>query len=201
MTGAWVNLKAFDAVSSNGGVLRFLGGDNEAINDHEPDVGSVALPGCFYSSETRTGIALEPNRSRRVKKGYLYTFTQVRMHPQASLLVGLSRTLAPHSLDEQGLLQLGGEQRIVKYEVVSGIFLPGKNSGWICSLGPVPSETIQDQESVLARFPRASGPLIRISGWDMKNNFHKPVSSFYPAGTSINIGPETENNFFGFMSL
>jgi CRISPR-associated protein Cmr3 len=201
MSGMWCNLKGLGAISAGGGVLRFAGNETGSLDDHDPSVATIASTGCFYSSENRTGIALESYRSRKVRKGYLYTFTQVRMHPDVRLLVGLSQAVAPQSLDEQGLLQLGGEQRIVKYEVAEKVILPTSNSGWIYALGPVKTTSIQDQESGLAELPRVSGPLIRISGWDMKNHFHKPVSSFFPAGTAINIGPGSENNLFGFTNI
>lgn len=200
LSGAWINLRALETVTEGGGELCFARRDPDNFYAHDPHVPTLAVAGFFHASEIRTGIALEPNRSRRVKKGYLYTFTQVRMHPRTSLLIGLSQGIAPKSLDSEGLLQLGGEQRIVKYEVVTDIDLPRKNSEWIFSLGPVRAESIQGQASGLADFPRASGPMIRTSGWDMKNNFHKPVSSFFPPGTAIHIGPDTVNTFFGFMS-
>jgi CRISPR-associated protein Cmr3 len=201
MSGMWVNLRAFETVTAGGGELHFAGHETETMKDHDPSVATVASAGCFYASESRTGIALESNRSRRVRKGYLYTFTQVRMQPNVNLLVGLSQSIAPNSLDEQGLLQLGGEQRIVKYEVAEAVRLPAGDSGWMYALGPVKAGLLQDEQADLADFPRASGPLIRMSGWDMKTRFHKPVSAFYPAGTVINVGSENGNNFFGFLNI
>jgi len=128
LSGAWVNLRALETVTRGGGELCFARCDPDTLYVHDSRIPTVAQAGFFHTSEIRTGIALEPNRSRRVKKGYLYTFTQVRVHPRTSLLIGLSHAIAPKSLDNEGLMQLGGEQRIVKYEVVADIDLPRKIS-------------------------------------------------------------------------
>ncbi len=152
----------------------------------------------LFGQEIRTGIALDYSL-RRVRKGHLYTATQVRLQPGASLILGLSPALVPDYLDPTGILQLGGEQRRVSYSLLTdGPPLPDGDSPWLMSLMPFPCELVRHyawQDRL-----RVSGPLIRLGGWDMKKNFHKPTRAFFPAGTVIKLKPGDPVPF-GFIRL
>jgi|YelNatPaOPRAMG01_1025707.scaffolds.fasta_scaffold23667_3 CRISPR-associated protein Cmr3 len=149
--------------------------------------------------EVRTGTALDSG-TRRVKKGHLYTAAQVRLHPGVSLVLGLSPGLVPHYLDAAALIPLGGEQRRVHYSLLpEGPPLPPGDSPWLMSLMPFPYDLLDRYD--WGDLPRVSGPLLRLAGWDLRKNFHKPCRAFFPAGTVIKVIPDGQEPPFGFLRL
>lgn len=153
--------------------------------------------GALFVDEVRVGIALEEGL-RRTKSGHLYAATHARLREGVHLAVGLSQELVPHYLNPKGTLQLGGEQRVVRYELLTtGPELPAGPGPWAISLSPFPYGKLQD--CGWEKCPRASGPLIRQGGWDMKKQFHKPMRAFLPTGAAIKAG-EGELPF-GFVRL
>lgn len=192
LSGKWVNLAALKSMRGGKVDIRVV----TSLDSYDPSRPAIAMTNVFHSPEVRTGIALEGN-SRRVRSGYLYSFTQIRLHPGVSLLVGISERVCPGQLDEQGLLQLGGEQRLVRYAVTNGPKLPVSGSGWRIALGPIAAVSMN--VGSLMSCPRASGALLRVAGWDMRQNFHKPIRTYYPAGTAI-MAVDLETPF-GFLSI
>jgi CRISPR-associated protein Cmr3 len=113
--------------------------------------------------------------------------------------VGLSEELVPKYLDERGTIKLGGEQRTVRYEMAQiGPPETESQNDWVMSLNAVPFSTLKDYG--FEAHARASGPLIRMAGWDMKEGFHKPVTAYMPAGTVIRAG-ESSTTPFGFIRI
>ncbi len=192
VAGHWVNRAAVEAMHGGQGSLR-LCRCLEEVSAKEP----VLLPQTALADrEERVGIALEPHR--RPKRGHFYVAAHQRLAPEVTLLVGLSEILAPHYLDDSGLMQLGGENRLVRYEVCSEVSaLPLGRGPWNLALNPIPLGVLEKWG--LQDSPRVSGPLLRIAGWDLKKGFHKPVTAYLPAGTVIHQ-PQGEMPF-GFMPL
>lgn len=117
------------------------------------------------------------------------------------MAVALSEKLTPDYLDQTGILRLGGEQRIARYETLDDNKAPVVRlikDGSLMTLSPLGMDALKNQG--IDQCLRASGPLQRIAGWDMQKQFHKPVTAYLPAGTVI----ITDNNVtipFGFISI
>lgn len=192
LSGHWVNRAALEAMQGGQGSLRPCR-CLEEVSPKEP----VLLPQkALADREKRVGIALESHR--RPRRGHFYVAVHQRLAPGVRLLVGLSEELVPHYLDESGLMQLGGENRLVRYEVCfPAPDLPSGSGPWFLALNPVPFAILE--EWGLQDRPRVSGPLLRVAGWDLKRGFHKPVTAYFPAGTVIHR-PEGKMPF-GFMPL
>ncbi len=144
----------------------------------------------FYVSETRTGIARK--RDKTVKDGHLYSTTHIRLYSEVSLKAFVDKPLN-EALSPAGILQLGGEQRVVRYKLEkSPRLLQEKVVGktWL-ALSPVTSKAVAqrnpDPDGI------SSGKLQRIGGWEMKKGndadktrgFHRPMEGWYPGGTVL----------------
>jgi CRISPR-associated protein Cmr3 len=115
------------------------------------------------------------------------------------MAIGLSEPLIGHYLDEAGVLQLGGEARMVRYELLDEPkILPKGKSGWIMALNSFPYAMLAAQG--FEGLPRCSGPLTRMGGWDMQKGFHKDMTAFLPAGTVIKVEEERPIPF-GFIRI
>jgi CRISPR-associated protein Cmr3 len=193
LAGRWVNPAAFEAMKTGAGELKQFRTLEKVIAGEPVLLEQKALA----DREDRVGIALELNR--RTHRGHFYLAAHQRLAPGVSLLVGLSEPLADRYLDPVGLLQLGGENRLVRYEVLStSPPLPQGLGPWFLALAPFPLGRMQT--AGLNDRPRVSGPLLRLAGWDLRHGFHKPVTAFLPAGTVIHAGPEFTVPF-GFIPL
>mgnify|MGYP005840733511 FL=1 len=194
LAGHWINHLALENFSPKGGSLQYC----PQLSGADPSKPLLIPLNALFGREIRTGIAIDYGL-RRVKKGHLYTSTQVRLQPGVLLILGFSPALVPDYLDPEGVFQLGGEQRRVSYALLKdGPPLTQGSSSWLMSLMPFPCDSLglygwQDRL-------RFSGPLIRLAGWDMKTKFHKPTRAFFPAGTVIKAKPEDPVPF-GFIRL
>ena len=154
-----------------------------------PSTEKMILPAeAFYVSEGRTGIAR--NSDKTVKEGHLYSTTHIRLYPEVSLKVFVDKSLEK-ALSPSGILQLGGEQRVVYYRLEHSPQLLNESTmgkTWL-ALSPVTSKTV----ARLNPDGIASGKLQRIGGWEMKKGndtnktrgFHRPMEGWYPAGTVL----------------
>ncbi len=144
----------------------------------EKDQAALLPPSALFDQEERLGIALTAKRTS--KDGHLYTSVHVRMRPGVELAAGIvSNYDLP--LDEFGIIQLGGEQRLCRYRLRGDMVLPeGSQNGTIMALSLLPLDRLPEY---LRQCPRASGKILRIGGWDMRDRFHKPMRAWLPAGT------------------
>ncbi len=192
--GYWTNMAALVALKQGKHSVKVLHSTGSKISDKPALVSLETL----YGNEVRVGIALETG-TRRVRPGHLYSATQVRLRAGVNLAVGLSEELIPSHLDAAGILQLGGEQRLVSYQLLSnGPPVADGSSPWILSLSAFPAEKLYLHK--WETLPRVSGHLIRMGGWDMKERFHKPMKAYFPAGAVIKVGQDIVLPF-GFMRL
>ena len=173
LTGYWVTSACFAAMSTGRGQL-MLRKSCTAINSEEAGM----LAGTdLLQREKRVGIALTPQRT--VREGHLYSTTHVRLHDSVRIIAGLESE-HPFCLDQQGILQLGGEQRVCSYAVTSAPNLPVNTGGTLYyALSPLASKNVPADQ------PRSSAALLRTGGWDMARGFHKPLQSWFPAGTVL----------------
>ncbi|MFH1117077.1 MAG: type III-B CRISPR module-associated Cmr3 family protein [Pseudomonadota bacterium] len=194
LSGSWVNLSALQCGCSSAFRVN-LGKDLDALVPSSP---ALVRPESLYSSEIRVGIALEAE-TRRVRQGRLYSAAHVRLRHGVRMVVGLSHELCPGHLDDSGLLHLGGEQRFAAYRRMTAVpLIPLSQSPWVMSLSPFEYDFLNTQG--WGGLHRASGPLIRMGGWDMLEGFHKPIRSFLPAGTAVKVGVDAEIPF-GFIRI
>mgnify|MGYP002869185382 CR=1 FL=1 len=136
---------------------------------------TVLFTSDIYSSESRTGVGLTPDK--KAEDGKLYTSTHIRLHD------GVTFVLAVESDIDfgEGKMLLGGERRIAKYTKCELPTFAENNSALYLSLMPI--EANADNLSTLV----ASAKLAVTSGWDMAKGFHKPSVSWIPAGAVFNL--------------
>lgn len=164
------------------GEMSSLGGNWLVLEDlfSEAEEKDIFHPDYFFTTEARTGIALNANRS--VRDGHLYTFTHVRMKPDVTMVFGVDSALP---LAAKGVLKLGAEQRFGCYEKIAAPFFSEKNSGTYLALTQVEGTEKANKAAI------ATGKIQYIGGWDLKKGFHKPMKGFFPAGSVFadNIHP------------
>jgi CRISPR-associated protein Cmr3 len=193
--GYWANAVTFDRVAKGKRLLPIIDTLGEAC------AGASALlrPDTLFGQEQRTGLALDIG-ARRAVKGHLYTATHVRLADGVRLLIGLSDDLVPTHIDAEGVMQLGGEQRLVRYRLrQKKVTLPASTTGWAMALAPATFASLR--QAGLGDTPRASGALLRMAGWDMKINFHKPSMAYLPMGSVIKIEDASTAIPFGFIAI
>lgn len=194
LAGRWVNQAALAAVKNSPASIAFSSSLKDIISGAPAIIPLEAL----FENELRVGIALE-NGTRRARKGHLYSATQIRLSPGVHLAIGIDADLIPTHLDKEGMLVLGGEQRMVHYQQISQVpVMPQGESPWVMALVPQPYAVLEELQ--WADLPRASGPLLRMGGWDMKEGFHKDMVAYLPAGTVIKV-PSGTAIPFGFIRL
>lgn len=131
----------------------------------------------FFKDELRTGIALD--KSRRVRKGHLYSFNHARLEKDVSMVFGTDHDLP---LAEKGVLKIGAEQRFGWYKRESDQLLELKDcTGKLYATLSILEGSAEANESVVA-----TGKILYLGGWDLNQGFHKPMTGFFPAGTVFN---------------
>jgi CRISPR-associated protein Cmr3 len=194
LAGMWVNQAALSALTGKTAIVTYYP-RLEKVEQGKPAM--VPLRALF-ENELRVGIALQSG-IRRAKTGHLYSATQVRLTPGVRLAIGLDTDLIPSHLDSEGILSLGGEQRLVHYQQYLTVpDIPTGSSPWVMALAPQLYALLE--ELGWADLPRASGPLLRVGGWDMQKGFHKDMVAYLPAGTVIQV-PLGTTLPFGFIRL
>ncbi len=131
---------------------------------------------CFFEYESRTGIALDYSKSKRVKNGHIYTADHIRLKTDCQLCWAVDVSLP---IDSKGILFLGGEKRLGAYERKNeeALSVSKNHSGLYMTLSPV------EGNERINNVVYATGKLQYFGGWDMKKRFHKPMIGYYPAGT------------------
>lgn len=196
LTGWWANAAALVAMQSGEAMLAIPAKASDLI----PGKPAFLPLDALYVIEARTGIAID-QPARQVREGYLYSTTHVRLQPEVAILAGLSQSLSPQTLDPKGILQLGGERRVARYECLGEKefdFPVFKSGNWVLAVSAIPWQEFSN--SGLDKHPRASAPLVRMGGWDMKKQFHKDMTAWLPPGTAIYL--DNKNDLpFGFISI
>lgn len=123
--------------------------------------------------EQRTGIVLDS--SKHTVEGQLYSASHIRLLDGVSMVVGISKEIG---LKDSGKIQLGGERRLCSYRKID-FCMPEKSENMGNQfLSPAPVEATKEiLESLIA-----SSKLVITSGWDLAKGFHKPTTSWIPAG-------------------
>ncbi|MEZ0329224.1 MAG: type III-B CRISPR module-associated Cmr3 family protein [Dissulfuribacterales bacterium] len=173
LSGWWVTPATFEAVR-NGKDILFI----KDLAKLQSDKPAILPASALFCREERVGIALTSERTAR--EGHLYSTTHVRLRGDINLLIGIN---SDHGLclSNEGILQLGGEQRMCRYRIIESFDLPEDINGrYQLALGPIAMSSLSQD---MAQCPRASGKLLRVGGWDMAKGFHKPMSAWLPHGT------------------
>lgn len=126
----------------------------------------------LYDTEPRTGIAID--HKRKVQEGKIYTAVHIRLRPGVTLLIGLDRE---PGLSDNGLLRLGGEQRVCGYAKATAPTLPTQMATLHMTLAPI-EMTNEVQPHVFA-----AGRAVTLAGWDLAKGFHKATTAWLPAGS------------------
>lgn len=132
----------------------------------------ILAPGEIYDVESRTGIGMD--RGRKVLQGQLYSACHVRLRHGINLLIGLDKE---PGLEPTGLIQLGGERRICKYHSTEGPKLPEGKGDFFMNPAPLILK-----EEILPQICCAAPP-VTMAGWDLSRGFHKPTTTWLPAGS------------------
>lgn len=176
LNGYWCTIASFSTLVQGQKEISFINNPSQLQSGKAAILPASAL----FVREERVGIAL--TRQRTAKEGHLYSAVHVRLREGILLVAGINSE-PPWPLDGEGILQLGGEQRVCRYRLLTELALPEKVDGkHLLALGPVELFVLPPE---LALAPRASGKLLRIGGWDMEKGFHKPMSAWLPAGTVL----------------
>ena len=171
LNGFWVTASAITAAQGREKFKLKLCADVSELSQGD----AAILPAsALYVHEERTGIALDEHRTAR--KGYLYSTVHIRLKSGISMVFAIDEDPSG-SLSKEGILQLGGEQRICRYARRSSVSLPSSSGDLSYALSMIPTDLVPDS------VPRACGPIFRAGGWDMMMGFHKPVQGFYPPGS------------------
>lgn len=179
LNGYWATKQAFAAVEQHKDIVFY--NDPGQI---KPGQAAIVPVSALCDREQRVGIALTEQRTAR--EGHLFSTVHIRLKPDVEIIAGISSN---HELclEQKGIIQLGGEQRVCRYFITDTVKLPeNKNGTQHLALSPV---SLADPAAELMACPRASGKLQRFGGWDMQKKFHKPMTAWLPAGTVFH-GPD-----------
>ncbi len=191
LTGYWATAAAFSAMQQGSTELVFRDNPDQLKTDEA----AILAAGSLYTREERVCLAL--TKQRTAKEGHLYSAVHIRLRSGIRIVAGI-HSGHESSLDQQGILQLGGEQRMCRYQMLSDLVLPNnKDSQQLCTISPMELSSLSAD---LQNKPRVSGKLLRVGGWDMEKRFHKPMTALLPAGTVI-AGNSTTNNLPQFLNI
>jgi len=156
LSGCWVNINLLSQSE-----VTFA--ENDLLTDSD-----------LYAAENRTGIEL--NNRRTVEKGKLYSGNHIRLREGVTMVIVLDRN---PGLNGSGLLQLGGEQRKTHYKQLNNPALPmiPQVAKGFVALAPVAAI-----DEMLPNVIATHKPVV-TAGWDLSRGFHKPTTSWFPAGS------------------
>lgn len=135
--------------------------------------GNVLLEKDVLYRESKTGVGLTADKI--AEEGMLYSSTHIRLLDDVTLVVALDSELD----FGQGKMQLGGEQRIVSYKELKKISI-STEGGADQFLSLVPVKVTEENENLKKLV--ASQKLVVTAGWNLAKGFHKPATSWIPAG-------------------
>lgn len=137
----------------------------------------ILMPKDIYSTESRTGVALDKNR--KAIDGQLYSSSHIRLNEDITIVIRFDDRI---DLKEDGTVLLGGEKRISKYKKIKNFETDVCNDSSPRFVSVLPVEATEDNLKILI----ASSKLTLTAGWDMAKGFHKPSTSWIPAGAVFN---------------
>lgn len=147
--------------------------------------GDILTPKELYGTENHTGISLlekETDRpTRQVREGALYTAGHIRLTDGVTMIIGIDNECG---LDENGIVTLGGEQRMSSYQKIA-LSIQNGNSGRYIALSPIKADDVIRDKTFCAGKP------VIIAGWDLSKKFHKDSETWFPAGS---VFTENVNN-------
>jgi len=149
------------------------------LDDLSADKSQAVPSKLLFAQEDRVGIARD-FPSRTAKRAHLYSTRHIRLVEGVSLLLRLDKPLCPSHLAPEGIFQLGGEGRIVRYRLLDAPPSLPVGKGRLLAISPVEQERL-DGAGMLS-VPYAADKPMRIAGWDLRVGFHKPVKAYFPAG-------------------
>jgi len=132
---------------------------------------------CFFTKESRVGVALYDNRTTR--EGKLYSFSHYRLVGNTALLFAITQDIG---LGSEGIMKVGAEQRFGKYTKFANTILEQSEqnernkTAYYMSLSY--NQCIGNKENIIA-FER----IAYFGGWDLAKGFHKPMTAYYPPGS------------------
>lgn len=136
----------------------------------------------IFSLEQQTGIALDDKK--HTIKGQLYSSIHIRLHDGVFLVFSISKDAG---LADCGKLFLGGERRICSYKKIDANPLEKFTFSSTQFVSLVPIEATEEILSSLV----ASSKIVITAGWDLAKGFHKPTTSWIPAGAVFNKNSKT----------
>lgn len=149
----------------------------ESVENKFSDKNDFLLQSEICAFENRTGVVLD--EKKHTKEGQLYSSSHIKLLDGAKLVFSLSKEAG---LLEDGTILLGGESRISGYKKIEENPLKAFSfeAKRFVSLAPVEA-TDEILKSLVA-----SSKLEITAGWDLAKGFHKPTSSWIPAGAVFN---------------
>ena len=139
--------------------------------------GDILFEKDMYAKEARTGVGLDSRK--HTVDGMLYSANHIRLKEDVSIVVCLSGEpeFEGKNLAQSGVIQLGGEKRLCKYEKTAPIEFtePADSKNFICL---VPVEATEE----IIKNIVASGKIKTSAGWDLAAGFHKATTNWIPAG-------------------
>ena len=176
------------------GMEKYLRGSIDSLNYRTDFIQS----GDIFRNEPRTGIALKKGL-RIAKEKHLYMTSHKRFAKNTGIIFQLD---CVQSFPDSDILQLGGENRIVAYEIISELILPYFETGveFLVTtmplkvnkvLGKIPvTDFIDDDLNVLLPGATKSKLIsyavkrsLLFGGWDMAENKSKDMVQYLPAGS------------------
>lgn len=159
--GSWVSLSAM-----LNGDLKFKDGDTIFNSKKETSK--------LFFREERIGIKFDSNRV--VEESKLYMSRHIRLKSGVSLVWGIDRDC---SLEDQGVISIGGEQRFGSYRAMQPKLNLSESStrNQYLALSPVEVNKINSEALI------ASGKIVYRGGWDIAKQFHKDMKGYFPAGS------------------
>jgi len=129
----------------------------------------------LFAPENRTGVALDQDKRTAIEK-QLYTAQHIRLHDGVSIVVVLEGN---HNLQDNGILQLGGERRLCRYRKIENFNFPDGQSKYYVTLAPLRCTTELLEKVFCAK-------TYITSGWDLDKNSHKETVTWFCAGSVFN---------------
>lgn len=148
LAGYWATSQAFVAMRQGKSQISFP----KSLGQLQTNQAALLPMASLFDREERVSLAMTPHRT--AKEGHLYSAIHIRLREGVRLVAGISSSyIMP--LENEGILQLGGEQRVCRYHVIPKLDLPKNPKGnMLLAISPLEISQLPPE---LAALPRASG--------------------------------------------